>query len=94
MDLLFKYLEKRPDGSKVFRNQRQEELFDYKHQMEMSNRFSENSPMNGTLDQKENQNPAKRNVSQLLKIRLIDAAFGSQTPKTSIDKQNHYLLSD
>lgn len=85
------FMEKRPDGSKVYRNQRQEELIDYKYQMDMYNDMDE-----GKFKQSASCNQAplarannKRNVCQLLKIRLIDYCERNVTPKTS----NHIFFS-
>jgi hypothetical protein len=70
-----KFLEKKEDGSKIYRNQKQEELYSYSYfannQVDFDRKLDDIDSINR---QNQFQNKAsKRNVSNLLKLRVVDA---------------------
>ena len=105
------YFETKQDGTKVCRNQKQEEMFNYKSQAEYEN-FNFNSAIDYDAGECENKfnkqlnqpsapivkQPAKRDVKQILKIRLKDALVNNQKGKVcKLDKKytsviRHYYI--
>lgn len=77
-------MEKKEDGSKVFRNERQEEILSYKLESKKDTERREDvenietiskSTINnstGNVANKPNKTSYQRDVSQLLKLRLVD----------------------
>jgi hypothetical protein len=65
-------MEKKEDGSKVYRNQKQEEQFSY-YQMECSNSNRESLEDDNEASKKPtDKNNKRRDVSQIVKLRLVD----------------------
>ncbi len=89
------YFETKEDGTKVCRNQKQEEFLNYKSQSEYEN-FNFNNEMDYDTSECDNKfnkqpnqlkiqiqkQPAKRDVKQILKIRLKDALVKNVITKT------------
>jgi hypothetical protein len=92
--ILKKYFEKKADGSKIYRNQKQEEMLNYKTETDnYENKnfddfdydLSDNTSNTNNNDKfKSNVKQVevnKRNVSQLLKIRIADSVAKSPNGK-------------
>ena len=86
------FFETKPDGSKICRNQKQEEMFIYKTQIEYEN-YNFNK-CNDEIDYDSNKvkiqqvvhqskQITKRDVRQILKIRLKDALAKTKTSKAN-----------
>ena len=87
--MLTQYLEKLPDGTKIYRNQRQEELIAFRqdHTQTLNNNSAEN--MENDAD-KQATNTFKRNVSEMLKLRVVDPR--KRFDKKITSKQFYYFI--
>lgn len=64
-------MEKKEDGSKVYRNQKQEEQLSY-YQMECSNSNRESLEDDNEAKKPTDKSNKRRDVSQIVKLRLVD----------------------
>jgi hypothetical protein len=94
-------MEKKPDGSKVYRNEKQEENLNSKNQMDQFNKYessegydSSSGPEKSKQFQQGRQLPdqsaqanARRDVTQILKLRLSDAMSSSNLNKENQSKK-------
>lgn len=67
------------DGSKVFRNQKQEELYCFQKSKLIDHDSDEKRPASNKL-------PVKRNVTESLKIRVVDSIKKKNNDKSPASK--------
>ena len=81
----FKYIETTADGAKVYRNQKQEEMYHFNcHKNKYDNEDDKKIDQESAYDNvKQSAQPIRRNVSEFLKIRVVDAKNLAQKQDTS-----------
>jgi hypothetical protein len=75
------YIETCPDGSKIYRNQKQEEFYSLNLHKKAFLDEGDHEMKDEILKNKNNDNKlqTKRNVSEFLKIRVVDSSISSKT---------------